>query len=227
MTKKKIIIAIDGAASTGKSTLAKDVAKQLNYIYIDTGAMYRAVTYYFIRQKIDYNNVMDTVDALQSIKIKFKNIDGLNTTLLNDEIVENEIRTMEVSNLVSEVAKIKSVRNYLVSLQRIMSKEKGVVMDGRDIGTVVFPDAELKIFVTANENTRVKRRFEELKTKGFEVTEDEVKQNINLRDSIDSTRAISPLKKADDAIELDNSYLNRDQQLAFVLKKANEIIGHS
>lgn len=217
---KKIIIAIDGHSSCGKSTLAKALASHLKYIYVDSGAMYRAVTLYFMRHSIDLTQEKDIIDALNQIKIHFEIIDGHNTCFLNHENVESDIRTMEVSNLVSEVAAISLVRSKLVEYQRAIGKDKGIVMDGRDIGSVVFPNAELKLFVTAQTKIRAIRRYEELIGKGFDVRLEDVLSNLNKRDYIDSTRKDSPLIQADDAILVDNSYLNREEQL----NKAVELV---
>jgi|SRR5690554_446866 len=214
---KKITIAIDGFSSTGKSTIAKQLAKYLGYIYVDTGAMYRAVAYFAMRQGMidqDRFDVENLIWNLDKIKISFKyNPDlGYSETYLNDENVEKQIRTIKVSQFVSKVAEISEVRAKLVEQQQQMGKDKGIVMDGRDIGTVVFPEAELKLFITSDANVRAKRRFDELLAKGDEVTFDEVFQNVTQRDYIDTHREDSPLTKADDAIEIDNSYLTREQQ---------------
>ncbi len=222
---KKITIAIDGHSSCGKSTMAKKLAREIGYIYVDTGAMYRAVTLYALR-----NNVFDkeaNVDMgkleklLPEICISFKRdeITGTVDTYLNGECVENEIRTLEVSSRVSKIAAIPSVRAKLVEQQQCMGKSKGIVMDGRDIGTVVFPDAELKIFVTASAEIRAQRRFDELKAKGMECDYDDILKNVEERDYIDSHRATSPLRKADDAILLDNSSLSIDEQQQWLLNQ--------
>lgn len=211
---KKIIIAVDGFSSTGKSTLAKELARELNYGYIDTGAMYRAVTLYFLRHNTDIENAAEVAAALEKITIAFKNIDGKNTTFLNGENVEEEIRRMQVSDFVSPVAAVSAVRRAMVKLQQAMGTEKGIVMDGRDIGTVVFPEAELKIFVTADPKVRAVRRYAELQAKGQQTEYEEVARNLAERDMIDSTRADSPLRQADDAVVLDNTYLTREEQLA-------------
>lgn len=213
---KEITIAIDGHSSCGKSTLAKMLSQAIGYTYIDTGAMYRAVTLYFIRKTIDLSNPVAIANALAAIRIHFKNIDGKNTTFLDDEKVEEPIRGMEVSNLVSEVAAISAVRQKLVEQQQLMGAEKAIVMDGRDIGTVVFPDAELKLFVTASIKQRTQRRYLELQQKGKTVTYEAIKDNLQHRDFIDSTRADSPLKQAADAVYLDNTNLSIEEQLAMV-----------
>ncbi len=221
---KKITIAIDGHSSCGKSTLAKAMAQSLNYIYVDSGAMYRAVTLYFIEHKVDIKDEEAIGLALQDIRISFKNIDGKNTTFLNDRNVEEKIRLMEVSNFVSPVAALSTVRKKVVLQQREMGKEKGIVMDGRDIGTVVFKDAELKIFLTAAPDIRVQRRYDELIAKGEKISKKAIKENLMHRDHIDSTRTDSPLKKAADAIVIDNSNLTEQEQLEKSLAFAEEQI---
>ncbi len=215
--EKKITIAVDGFASCGKSTLAKGIAKALDYAYIDTGAMYRAVTLYCIENEVNIKDDASIQNALDAIDIRFKTIDGKNTTFLNDKNVEEDIRKMPVNNLVSEVAAISLVRRAMVRQQQEMGKEKGVILDGRDIGTVVFPDAELKLFMTANINVRTQRRLLELQAKGQTVSLEEIAKNLQHRDHIDSTRADSPLKQADDAIVIDNSNLSESEQLAMCL----------
>lgn len=223
---KKIIITLDGYSSCGKSTLAKQMARALNYIFIDSGAMYRAITLYFIQHDIDYTNDLAVQKALKNISLAFDyNADkGSSDILLNGKNVEQEIREMRVSNLVSDVAANPYVREFGVAQQQKMGLEKGIVMDGRDIGTTVFPEAELKIFVTADPEIRVARRFLELSAKNPVITKDEVRANLNMRDQIDSTREFSPLRKADDAIVLDNSHLTREEQLKTALQWANEKI---
>ena len=206
---KKIIVAIDGFSSTGKSTLAKQLAKRLGYTYIDSGAMYRAITLYFLRYEIALTDKTQIKNAIEKITLHFEN----NEICLNDENVEKEIRSMEISNLVSEVSALEDVRIFAVAQQQKIGKKKGLVMDGRDIGTTVFPNAELKIYLHANEKTRTQRRFDEMKVKNSLITLDEVRDNLKHRDLIDSTREISPLKKADDAIVLDNSELTMEEQL--------------
>lgn len=221
---KKIIIAIDGYSSCGKSTLAKQLAKKLNYIFVDSGAMYRAITFYFLQHNIDIHNADAVNNALQNISLQFKyNHDiGTSDIYLNGENIEQQIRGMEVSNHVSEVAVIKVIREFAVKQQRKIAEWKGVVMDGRDIGTVVFPDAELKIFVTASVEVRVKRRLLELQEKKMDVSEEEVRKNLEKRDLIDTTRKISPLRQAADAIVLDNTNLTREQQLQIALNWVEE-----
>lgn len=211
---KKIIVAIDGYSSCGKSTIAKALAKRLNYAYINTGAMYRAVTLYLLDNDIDYTNVEAVKKALKNIKIHFEfdAVEG-NCTFLNGENVESKLRSLRVANAVSPVSAISIVRREMVRQQQEMGKQKGVVLEGRDIGTVVFPDAELKIFMTSNINVRTQRRFDELIAKGENVTFEEVQENLLERDKIDSSRDDSPLRKADDAIVLDNSDLTQEKQL--------------
>src|SRR5690606_35678898 len=220
-------IAIDGYSSTGKSTLAKHLAKALNYVYVDTGAMYRAVTLFAIQQKIITENsfaIQKLIDKLPDISLTFHfNPDlGFAEMYFNNINVEREIRSMEVSKFVSKIAAVSEVRSKLVQQQQLYGTEKGVVMDGRDIGTVVFPDAELKIFMTASTEIRAKRRFLELQEKGQEVTYDEVLKNVQERDEIDTTRKDSPLVKADDAIVIDNSELNKEQQFEQILNLAQQ-----
>jgi len=222
---KKIIIAIDGNSGCGKSSTAKVIARELQYIYIDTGAMYRAVTLFFIEHGVDLKNDTDVELALQQIDISFEfnRNTGKNETYLNGMNVEHDIRQMEVSNLVSPVSEISRVRRKLVDQQRRLGQQKGVVMDGRDIGTVVFPDAELKIFMTASLEVRAQRRKLELREKGVEVDIQEVLDNLQNRDRIDSSRADSPLKKADGAIDLDTSNLAFDDQVQKILVLARGI----
>lgn len=226
---KKITIAIDGFSSTGKSTLAKQLAKELEYVYVDTGAMYRAVTYFAMQNGYVSNDFFDKetlVNSLSAIKLHFEfNAElGFAEMFLNNENVELPIRTLEVSNFVSKIAEVSEVRAKLVEQQQSMGKNKGIVMDGRDIGTVVFPDAELKIFMTASPETRAQRRFDELVSKGQAVTFEQVLHNVQERDYIDTHRADSPLVKADDAIEIDNSYLTKEEQFSLVLELVEEVI---
>ncbi|MDB4752831.1 (d)CMP kinase [Winogradskyella sp.] len=225
----KIVIAIDGFSSTGKSTIAKRLAKQLNYIYVDTGAMYRAVTYFALKNDFIKNKKLDSealISSLQDINISFKFNDelGFAEVYLNGENIESEIRTLEVSSYVSPVATLSQVRRKLVEQQQLMGKGKGIVMDGRDIGTVVFPDAELKIFMTASVETRAKRRFKELLECEHNLSYDKVLENVITRDRIDSTREDSPLVIADNAIEIDNSDLNIEEQVETILKLVNKSI---
>ena len=215
--EKKITIAVDGFASCGKSTLAKGIAKVLDYAYIDTGAMYRAVTLYCIENEVNTEDNDAVQSALNNLDIRFKTIDGKNTTFLNGKNVEEDIRKMYVSKFVSEVAAVSSVRRAMVREQQEMGKEKGVILDGRDIGTVVFPDAELKLFMTASIEVRTQRRLLELQSKGQTVSLEEITENLQHRDRIDSTRADSPLKQANDAIVIDNSNLSENEQLAMCL----------
>jgi len=224
---KKIIIAIDGNSGCGKSSTAKAIAKELQYVYIDTGAMYRAVTYFFIKNDIDLHNEKDVAEALKQIDISFEyNVStSKNETYLNGKNVEYQIRQMEVSNLVSPVSEISAVRRKLVEQQRRMGQNKGLVMDGRDIGTVVFPDAELKIYMTASLEVRAERRKLELEEKGVEVNLKEVIENLSNRDKIDSSRKDSPLKKAENAVEIDTSNLTFDEQVNKILVLVNKLLG--
>ena len=227
--KKQITIAIDGFSSTGKSTLAKQLAQQLGYIYVDTGAMYRAVAYFAMQNQLislDSFNKVDLVNQLKNIVLEFKfnNELGFAEMYLNGTNVEKAIRTIEVSGYVSKVAEVSEVRAKLVEQQQEMGKNKGIVMDGRDIGTVVFPDAELKIFMTASAATRAQRRFDELVQKGDSVSYDEVLKNVEERDYIDTHREDSPLVMAEDAVEIDNSHLTREEQFQAVLELVNGII---
>ncbi|MBS7253746.1 (d)CMP kinase [Flavobacterium branchiicola] len=226
---KKITIAIDGFSSTGKSTLAKQLAKELQYVYVDTGAMYRAVAYFAMQNKFietESFNAKALVESLPKIQLEFKYNGelGFAEMFLNGENVEKQIRTIEVSNFVSKVAAVSEVRAKLVEQQQEMGKNKGIVMDGRDIGTVVFPDAELKIFMTASAETRAQRRFDELQEKGDNVTYEEVLKNVVDRDHMDTHREDSPLVIADDAIEIDNSYLNKEEQFTAVLELINDVV---
>ena len=227
--KKQITIAIDGFSSTGKSTLAKQLAQQLGYIYVDTGAMYRAVAYFAMQNQlisVDSFNKVDLVNQLKNIVLEFKFNSELDFAemYLNGVNVEKAIRTIEVSGYVSKVAEVSEVRSKLVEQQKEMGKNKGIVMDGRDIGTVVFPDAELKIFMTASAATRAQRRFDELVQKGDSVSYDEVLKNVEERDYIDTHREDSPLVMAEDAVEIDNSHLTREEQFQTVLELVNGII---
>ena len=225
---KKITIAIDGHSSCGKSTMAKDLAKKVGYIYVDTGAMYRAVTLYALRNGLF--NADDTIrkEELQAkmseinISFRLNEETGKPDTYLNDELVEQDIRTMEVSNLVSPIAALPFVREALVAQQQKMGEEKGIVMDGRDIGTVVFPNAELKVFVTASAEVRAERRYKELIGKGMEADFDEILKNVQERDFIDSHREVSPLRQADDALLLDNSHMTIEEQNEWLLERFAE-----
>jgi cytidylate kinase len=222
--KKKIIVTIDGWSSTGKSTLAKHLARELKYKYIDSGAMYRAITLYFLRNHVDWTHPEAVQDALKHVVLEFvsNHKSGQTETWLNGENVEYVIRDLVIAEKVSEVAAIKAVREFAVAQQQEMGKNKGIVMDGRDIGTTVFPHAELKIFMTADEKVRVQRRFSELFHKNPNITLEEVKHNLEMRDHIDSHREVSPLRKADDAVVLDNSHLTMKQQLETALKWTHE-----
>ena len=227
---KKITIAIDGFSSCGKSTMAKDLAKKLGYVYVDTGAMYRAVTLYAMRNGLfNADGSVKTADLerqMNKINITFK----LNKTAerpdtyLNNELVENDIRTLEVSNHVSQIAAVPFVREAMVTQQQRMGKDKGVVMDGRDIGTTVFPEAELKVFVTASAEVRAQRRYDELKEKGMPADFNDILKNVQARDYIDSHREISPLRKAPDAIELDNSHMTIAEQSAWLMEQVEQKI---
>lgn len=226
---KKITIAIDGFSSTGKSTLAKQLAKELEYVYVDTGAMYRAVAYFAMQNQFigaDFFDKNALKEALPKIQLEFKfNVDlGFGEMYLNGENVEKQIRTIEVSNFVSKVAEVSEVRSKLVEQQKEMGKNAAIVMDGRDIGTVVFPNAELKIFMTASAETRAQRRFDELQQKGDNVSYEDVLKNVVERDHIDTHREDSPLVIADDAIEIDNSYLSREEQFSAVLELVNDVV---
>jgi cytidylate kinase len=220
---KDIIIAIDGFSSTGKSTLAKQLAQRLGYTYIDSGAMYRAITLYFIRHNIVLHNQEEVLLALKRIELHFDE----NGICLNNEPVDTAIRTMEVSGKVSEVAAIEAVRKFAVAQQQKMGVHKKMVMDGRDIGTVVFPDAALKIYLTADPEVRTQRRYDELKIKSPEISRQEVQANLAHRDHLDSTRAFDPLRKADDARELNNSGLSMQEQLDIAEEWALQLIQQS
>jgi cytidylate kinase len=229
---KKITIAIDGYSSTGKSTIAKKLAKSLGYIYVDSGAMYRGVTYFAMQQGYIKDGVLDAkalLKSLDQIDLQFKFVAGLPDAamFLNGENIEAPIRTLEVSQQVSPVAAIPEVREKLVALQQAMGVQKGVVMDGRDIGTVVFPEAELKLYLTASADTRAHRRYKELIDKGDKVDFDAVLKNVQERDYIDSHRATSPLKKAEGAIEIDNSDMGLEEQFERILSHANALIERS
>lgn len=213
-----VIIAIDGFSSCGKSTLAKDLASSLNFTYLDSGAMYRAVTLYFIENNIPYDDKSVVINALDQINIEFEK--GSNRTILNGIDVESEIRSPRVTEKVSPVSTVSEIRRKLVAKQRLLAEKGNMVMDGRDIGTVVFPNAELKIFLTASKDVRTQRRFEELKRKGFSISWEEVRKNLLSRDKIDSSREDSPLSQAPDAVLLDNSNLSRKEQNVMVVALA-------
>jgi len=227
---KKIVIAIDGYSSCGKSTMAKNLARQLGYVYVDTGAMYRAVTLYALRHQLfEADGEADAASLQQAmpdirISFQFNAQTGKPDTYLNDELVEQEIRTMQVSERVSKIAALPFVRTALVAQQQRMGKDKGIVMDGRDIGTVVFPHAELKIFVTASAEVRAQRRYDELQQKGMPARYDDILKNVQERDYIDSHREVSPLRKAEDAIELDNSNLTIDEQQQWLLQQVDKVL---
>ncbi|MGN6438660.1 MAG: (d)CMP kinase [Agriterribacter sp.] len=220
MASRKIIITIDGWSSCGKSTLAKQLSEILNYVYIDSGAMYRAITLYFLRNTVDWKKDKAVKEALENIQLEFRTneISKKTEMYLNDENVEYIIRDLVVAEKVSEVAAIKQVRDFAVAQQRKMGAKKGIVMDGRDIGTVVFPDAELKIFMTADNAVRVERRFKELYAQNPNITIEEVKNNLEMRDYIDSHREVSPLRQAEDALVLDNSNITQEEQLQKALE---------
>ena len=221
---EKIIITIDGWSSCGKSTLAKQLAKKLGYTYIDSGAMYRAITLYFLRNHIDWTDDMEVKNALQEINLHFvPNIKtGESEIFLNDENVEYLIRDLIIADKVSDIAAIAAVRTFAVAQQQLMGTKKGIVMDGRDIGTTVFPNAELKFFMTADIAVRVERRFKEMFEKNPNVILDDVMHNLEMRDYIDSHREVSPLKKADDAITLDNTNIGMEEQLAIAMKHVKQ-----
>ena len=228
---RKITIAIDGYSSCGKSTMAKDLAREIGYIYVDTGAMYRSVTLFAMRNNLFNEDGSIKTDELKSrmneinISFKLNSETGRPDTYLNGELVEKEIRTMEVSANVSKIAALPFVREALVAQQQAMGKEKGIIMDGRDIGTVVFPDAELKIFVTASAEVRAQRRYDELKAKGMPADFDDILKNVKERDYIDSHRETSPLRKADDALELNNSHMTIEEQKAWLMARYQEKAG--
>jgi len=224
MSSGKLTITIDGWSSCGKSTLARQLAKKLGYVYIDSGAMYRAITLYFLRNHIDWTDPKEVNPALLNIELEFRSNEQADRSemYLNGENVEFVIRDLVVAEKVSEVAAIKEVRDFAVAQQRKMGKGKGIVMDGRDIGTVVFPKAELKIFMTADNAVRVERRFRELFDKNPNISIDEVKTNLEMRDYIDSNREVSPLKKAKDAVILDNTEISEEEQLKLALKWVKE-----
>lgn len=225
---RKITIAIDGYSSCGKSTMAKDLAREIGYIYVDTGAMYRSVTLFAMRNSLFNEDGSIKTDELKdrmgeiNISFRLNSETGRPDTYLNGELVEKEIRTMEVSSNVSKIAALPFVREALVAQQQAMGKEKGIIMDGRDIGTVVFPDAELKIFVTASAEVRAQRRYDELKAKGMPADFDDILKNVKERDYIDSHRETSPLRMADDALELDNSHMTIEEQKAWLMARYKE-----
>jgi cytidylate kinase len=220
---KKIIIAIDGPSASGKSTLAKDLSEMLGYIYVDSGAMYRAVTLYLQQQNIPLDNIEAIKQVLGQIRITFQRDAKGNRTLLNGIDIEDAIRSMEVSRQVSQVAAIPDVRTAMVQQQQAMGAQRGIVMDGRDIGTVVFPDAELKLFIVSDVIERARRRYAEIQKKQFGVSFEDILHNLRERDRIDSTRAVAPLRKAQDAFEIDNTQLSPAQQLARALELVNII----
>ncbi len=226
MSAQKIIITIDGWSSCGKSTLARQLAKDLGYVYVDSGAMYRAITLHFLREHIDFDNEQEVKDALKQIKLSFKVNDQTSQSeiYLNEENVEYVIRDLIIAEKVSDVAAIPAVRTFAVAQQQSMGEDKGIVMDGRDIGTTVFPNAALKIFMTADIATRVKRRFKEMFEKNPNIEIEDVKKNLESRDYIDSHREVSPLRQAEDAILLDNTSVSISEQLHFVKDLAHNIL---
>lgn len=226
---KKIVIAIDGFSSCGKSTFAKAIAARLGYIFIDTGAMYRAVTLYALEQGAIRSGIVDedAVEALLpqiEITFRFNPRRGASDIYVNGDLAEGRIRSIEVSNCVSGVSSIRAVREKLVAMQQSMGRDRGVVMDGRDIGTVVFPDAELKIFMTADPQVRAERRYAELMAKGDSVTLEEIVENVISRDQADMNRAISPLRQAEDAVVLDNSYMSVEEQMEWFMERYNALV---
>ena len=221
---KKIIVAIDGFSGTGKSSTAKEVARQLGYIYVDSGAMYRAVTYYLQHHKVEISNHKAVTDQLGHIQLQFKKVDGQNVLFMNGESMDTKLRTMEVNQLVSEVSTLVSVRRELVKQQQKIGEERGIVMDGRDIGTVVFPDAELKVFMTASLDVRGERRKLELLERNIDIPLEEVMSNLRNRDKIDSERAEGPLKKASNALEIDTSDLTFEEQVSKIVDLAKQHI---
>ena len=226
MDSSSIIIAVDGFSSCGKSTMAKQLSKILNYVFVDSGAMYRAITLYFMQHEIAINDPQMVVRALENIQLAFKinPESSANEIYLNGENVESKIRSLAIAERVSDIAAISAVRSFAVKQQQQMGINGGIVMDGRDIGTVVFPQADLKIFMTADPEIRVERRFKELALQNKDITKEEVRENLAMRDHIDSNRADSPLKMAEDARVLDNSYLHQDEQLDLALRWAYEKI---
>ncbi|MGN0021109.1 MAG: (d)CMP kinase [Sphingobacterium hotanense] len=222
MKNGNFVIAIDGFSSCGKSTVAKALAKKLNFVFVDSGAMYRAVTLYFQRNNVSLSDNIAIQTAIENIHIDLVPLADKTQVLLNGEDVSDAIRTMEVSEYVSEVSAIKAVRHAMVKQQQALGAKRNIVMDGRDIGTTVFPNADLKVFMTASPQVRAERRFAELTAKGEVITMEEVKENLSHRDHIDSTREESPLRQADDAVVLDNSELNQEEQLAFVVDLVNK-----
>lgn len=220
--KKPVIIAIDGFSACGKSTLARDIAKKLDYIYIDSGAMYRAVTYYFLKNNLDIENEEFVQKTIDKLHLHFERNNSKSEIYLSGGNVESKIRSQAVSEKVSQIAAISAVRKKMVELQRTFSSGESVVMDGRDIGTVVFPNADVKIFITADIRERTKRRYLELKEKGHNISKNEVEKNLKERDHLDSTREDSPLRKANDAILIDNTLLSRKEQLNVALEKIKE-----
>jgi CMP/dCMP kinase len=224
MTSTLINIAIDGFAASGKSTLARMLAEKMNYLYLDTGSMYRAVTFYFLRHQVDLHNAEQVAQALQDITLQFKRNRGFNEIYLNGQNLDEQIREPQISDKVSAVAELSAVRKFLVKQQQNIALHKGVIMDGRDIGTVVLPEAELKIYLTTRESIRLQRRWEEMKAKNPNITLQQVKNNLRSRDIVDSTRADSPLRIAKDAIIVDNSETGTQETLNHLYNLAQKII---
>jgi len=224
---KNIIIAIDGYAGTGKSSTAKAVAKELGYLYLDSGSMYRAVTWFFIQNNIQFHEASVSEDALDQIQLSFEIVDGESRILLNGKMLDSELRSMEVNQQVSEISSIAKVREKLVEKQQAMGRNRGIVMDGRDIGTVVFPQADIKVFMTASVEVRGKRRQKELKEKGIHSNLSDVIENLKTRDQQDTQRAVSPLRKAEGALEIDTSDLTFEQQVKMITDKAKAIMHES
>ena len=223
-TDQPLIIAIDGFSGCGKSTLAKDLATTLGYIHIDSGSLYRAITLDFIRREIDITDTASILDALSNIDLHLTLKDGISAPILSGVNVSKEIKSPQVAQLVSEVAALPEVRSFLIEKQRYFGKNKAVIMDGRDIGTVIFPEAELKLFITADMEVRIDRRLQELRDKGIKTTSEEVGNNLEKRDRIDSSREVSPLKQAEDAIILNTSNLSREQQVQKALEYVMAVI---
>jgi len=227
--RSPIVVTIDGWSSCGKSTLARQLAQRLDYLYIDSGAMYRAITLYFLRYQVDFSDPLAVAEALRHIHLSFvwNNLLGQSEMHLNDENVEQEIRGLAVAQQVSEVAAIADVRTFAIDQQRLMGQHKGIVMDGRDIGTVVFPQAELKIFMTADMDVRVQRRYQEMAQKNPSVDLQEVRKNLEQRDYLDSHRIVSPLRQAADAVLIDNTFISREEQLQLAWQWVKDREGHS
>ncbi len=221
---KKLVIAIDGFSSTGKSSISKEIAKRLGIIHIDTGALYRGITYFALENSLNINNEIDfekLFSQLGDIHLEFRNENGVMVLYLNNQNIDKEIRLQQVSDHVSAIAKEKNIRDFLLQIQRDMAEKGGVIMDGRDIGTVILPDADFKFFLTASTEERARRRFLELQSLGQDTSLEEVKENLISRDKIDSEREVSPLKQADDAILIDNTHINKEETIELILSKIN------